>query len=154
MAGSRRLRRRSARAPSPRTPQLRLTEDEAQYLRTAAAGAGVSLNAYILDVVDGPCAAGRGHSRCREALGGTRGLIALLANTPRQSAAIVMHAQGSDNPPRSHAPALTSRPQRPLHDAGTLQACRSHSGCAAFLVRLLGAGRRQRNLSRGSLLRQ
>ena len=42
----------SARRRSERV-KLRLTEDEAQRLRNAAAGAGMSLNAYMLAVVDG-----------------------------------------------------------------------------------------------------
>jgi uncharacterized protein (DUF1778 family) len=42
----------SARRRSERV-KLRLTEDEAQRLRNAAAGAGISLNAYMLAVVDG-----------------------------------------------------------------------------------------------------
>jgi uncharacterized protein (DUF1778 family) len=40
-------RRRSKRL------KIRLTEDEAQRLRNAAAGAGMSLNAYMLALVDG-----------------------------------------------------------------------------------------------------
>jgi len=37
----------------PERLKLRLTEDEAQRIRNAAAGAGMSLNAYMLAVVDG-----------------------------------------------------------------------------------------------------
>jgi uncharacterized protein (DUF1778 family) len=38
--------------------KMRLTEDEAQRIRNAAAGAGMSLNAYMLAVVDGRSRAG------------------------------------------------------------------------------------------------